>query len=88
MRSLTSDLCWICQRPVRFDVAPRTRFSPSVDHESELDRGLVDVCDTRYWRLAHFGCNSTRGNHYREARDLNAQQSHVNAQAIRTTRPI
>jgi hypothetical protein len=77
------DVCWCCGLRVRYDVGPRHTLAPTVDHMSEVDRGEVDPMDMRHWRLAHFGCNSTRGNHYREARDAKQLDT-----PVRTSRPI
>jgi 5-methylcytosine-specific restriction endonuclease McrA len=75
-------MCWLCGLPVRYDLGPRHTLAPTVDHVIEVDRHEVDPFDTRLWRLAHFGCNSTRGNEYREARDAGKDVE------LRTSRPI
>ena len=63
------DLCWYCGKHVPRNVDPLHPLSPTVDHAIEVDARPDLALDVRLWRLAHRGCNATRGNHYREARD-------------------
>ena len=62
--------CWICHELVDFDAPPRSPRSPSVDHAFPVslmrgwdpeDRRQLTI-DRENLRLAHYGCNSSRGN--------------------------
>jgi 5-methylcytosine-specific restriction endonuclease McrA len=74
--------CWICGRAVNYALPWPHPQSPTVDHTIETDRDEVSTLATWAWQLAHAGCNSTRGNHYRQARDRGETSR------IRTSRPI
>jgi 5-methylcytosine-specific restriction endonuclease McrA len=52
------EICWLCGKPVRYDVGPRHPLAPSLDHRHPVIRGgtnHIDNCE-----LAHYGCNSAR----------------------------
>lgn len=51
--------CWLCGKPLRFDVGPRHPLAPSVDHLVAVVDGGVDVVENML--PAHYGCNSRRG---------------------------
>ena len=64
----SSNICWICGKPVDPDAPPRSSRYPSVDHRLPLHamRGLSAEDQTRLatdpgnLAVAHFGCNSGR----------------------------
>lgn len=52
-------VCWLCGLPIDFDAAPRSTWSPSVDHIVARDKG-GEPYDRDNLRAAHYGCNSAR----------------------------
>lgn len=55
--------CWICGEYVDQTLPPRTPMSRSVDHVVPLDPRFGGHPTAREnARLAHYGCNSRRGN--------------------------
>lgn len=55
------EICWLCGKPVRYDVGPRHPLAPSVDHLIPLSKGGHPTAIENA-ELAHYGCNSARGN--------------------------
>lgn len=59
-------ICWICGKPVDYTVPPRHPMAPSVDHRVPLHPPDGSPgghpTDPRNAELAHYGCNSRRGN--------------------------
>ncbi len=54
--------CTWCLFPIDWDTDnPRSRYAPTVDHLWPLSKGGPPE-DTNYWVLAHYSCNSRRGN--------------------------
>lgn len=53
--------CWLCGELVEYGLRARHPKGPSLDHVVPLSRGgsLLDPVNAR---LAHYGCNSDRGN--------------------------
>jgi hypothetical protein len=64
-RAVTVWACCRCGGPVdkrlRF-TDPRNRWAPSIEHTIPKSVRPDLAMDPRYWKLAHFGCNSSRGN--------------------------
>lgn len=56
-----SDVCCICGQPVDKTLKKPDPMSPSVDHIDPLSRGGAEH-DPANLRLAHYGCNSRKGN--------------------------
>jgi 5-methylcytosine-specific restriction endonuclease McrA len=60
------EICWLCGKPVNYDVPPRHPLAPSVDHVIPLHPadgspgGHPTAIENA--QLAHYGCNSARGN--------------------------
>ena len=54
-------VCWLCGRGIRFDLPPRTPWSPSLDHVRPLSKG-GDPLAIENARPAHLCCNASRGN--------------------------
>lgn len=52
--------CWLCDGAIDFSAAPRSRWSPSVDHVIPLVDGGA-LLDRSNVRAAHYWCNSVRG---------------------------
>ena len=52
--------CTICGGALDFDAPARSRWSPSVDHIRALALGGAPF-DPSNLRVAHYGCNSSRG---------------------------
>lgn len=59
------EVCWICGGSVRYDLGPRHPLAPSVDHLVPLSLGGHPL-DPQNAELAHYGCNSRRGNGTRQ----------------------
>ena len=76
--------CWLCSRPVRFDVHYLHVDAPTVDHAIECDLYAVDPLDTRYWLLAHRACNSRRGALYQQRKAKQSPQPGP----VQTSRPL
>lgn len=57
----SSDVCCHCGKLVDFDADPRSRWAPSVEHYEPRSKG-GDPFDLANCGLAHYGCNSKRGN--------------------------
>lgn len=57
----SSDVCCHCGKQVDFDADPRSRWAPSVEHFTPRSKG-GDPFDRANCGLAHYGCNSARGN--------------------------
>lgn len=55
-------VCWLCFAPVDFTLPPRTRWSKSVDHVKAVTTHPHLVLVRANLRLAHYGCNSRKGN--------------------------
>lgn len=53
-------ICWLCGKPIRFDVPPRHPLSRSVDHVVALKLGGHPTALSNL-RPAHYGCNSSKG---------------------------
>lgn len=53
-------ICWLCGKPIRFDVPPRHPLSRSVDHVVALALGGHPTALSNL-RPAHYGCNSRKG---------------------------
>lgn len=53
------EICWLCGKPVQYDVGPRHPLAPSLDHRHPLNKG-GDLLDPDNAELAHYGCNSAR----------------------------
>lgn len=53
------EICWLCGKPVNYDVPSRHPLAPSLDHRLPLIRG-GDLLDINNAELAHYGCNSSR----------------------------
>jgi 5-methylcytosine-specific restriction endonuclease McrA len=56
----SSDICWICQERVDKTLPARHPRSASVDHVNAINLGGA-LRDPANLRLAHYGCNSRRG---------------------------
>ena len=61
-------VCSICGGALRFDVHPRHRLAPSVDHVRPLRQinlntaeGRALAVDPAWLRATHLGCNAARG---------------------------
>ncbi|MGH3504010.1 MAG: HNH endonuclease [Nocardioidaceae bacterium] len=67
------DVCWLCGWPVDQTLPPGNPRSKSLDHVLPVSRGGSKV-DRDNARLAHFNCNSRRGNR-------------APARMVRTSRP-
>ncbi len=61
--------CWICRRPIDYDLKWPNPWSFTADHAIELDRGGPNDADNL--RPSHARCNIRRGNYYRQGRDTN-----------------
>lgn len=53
-------VCWLCGKPIRFDVPARHPLSRSVDHVVSLKNGGHPTALANL-RPAHYGCNSRKG---------------------------
>lgn len=60
--------CWICRRPIDYGLKWPNPRSFTADHFIEIDAG-GDPTDPSNLRAACAGCNSTRGNYYRQGRN-------------------
>jgi 5-methylcytosine-specific restriction endonuclease McrA len=56
----SSEICWRCGQSVDRTVHKRHRLAPSADHILPVSRGGTHALANL--RLAHVGCNSSRGN--------------------------
>lgn len=54
--------CWICGRPIDYDLPPRTRWSPVADHLDPPSLGHPLAPTLNRLAPAHMACNSSRGN--------------------------
>jgi 5-methylcytosine-specific restriction endonuclease McrA len=52
--------CWICRRPIDYDLTGRHRWAPTVDHLVPRFMG-GSLLDPDNCAVAHFGCNARRG---------------------------
>jgi 5-methylcytosine-specific restriction endonuclease McrA len=52
--------CWICREPIDWTAEPRTPRSYSADHRTPTSLGGSDALSNLL--VAHYGCNSSRGN--------------------------
>ena len=61
-------LCALCGKPIKYDAQRHYRDSLTVDHITPL---MLDgpMFDPTNWQPAHRGCNSSKGNLDRQARD-------------------
>ena len=55
-------VCWLCLQPVDFTAPPRTKWSRSVDHVKAVTTHPHLVLVRANLRLAHYSCNSRKGN--------------------------
>lgn len=62
-------ICQLCFGPVDMDAAPRSDWSPSLDHIKCLSWGEIDHSPENL-RLTHFWCNSTRADDSDQGADL------------------
>lgn len=53
--------CWLCGKPIDWDAPKRSRWAPSVDHVVPRSKGGSLFARSNA-ELAHYGCNSKRGN--------------------------
>jgi hypothetical protein len=65
LRSRADDLCELCGAPIDFDAPARSSMSASVDHVVPVHAGGAHLPPVDELRLAHYGCNSRRGNRTR-----------------------
>jgi hypothetical protein len=56
--------CWLCGKPIRYDLKPPEFSSFSADHVDPVGRGGHNHGELR---AAHLGCNKRRGKKSREA---------------------
>jgi len=52
--------CWLCNEQIVFHLRPRHPLGPSLDHVVPLAKGGSLLAPGNA-RLAHYGCNSSRG---------------------------
>ena len=50
--------CWLCGKPIRYDLKAPARLSFSADHVDPVGRGGSNRGELR---AAHLGCNQKRG---------------------------
>ena len=67
--------CALCHKPINYTLHRNHRESLTVDHIVPLmnDGAMFDPSN---WQAAHRGCNSSKGNVDRTARDRTARQAH------------
>lgn len=53
-------VCWICRRPIDYDLRGTNPQAPTVDHLVPRWMG-GDLLDDHNLAVAHYGCNSRRG---------------------------
>jgi len=71
----TNAPCALCHKPIQYAQHRHHRESLTVDHIVALMNGGA-MFDPTNWQPAHRGCNSSKGNVDRLARDRTAQQVH------------
>ncbi len=59
-------VCWICGQPIQYGLRRNHPLGPSLDHITPLSLGGHPT-DPANQAVAHFGCNSRRGNGRNEA---------------------
>lgn len=63
--------CWLCGKPIRYDLKGPHPLSFTADHVVEPGRcDPAMVNDPSNLRPAHYGCNSRRGAHYGNGRGV------------------
>lgn len=61
LRARDGDLCWRCNRPMRFEGPPNCGRAATIEHYLPRSKGGGDELDNL--RLCHVGCNRHLANH-------------------------
>ncbi|MCA0332275.1 MAG: hypothetical protein LCI03_20615 [Actinobacteria bacterium] len=62
------DTCCICGRGVDKTLSGRSIWGPTIEHTINVAEHPELALDTRYWRLSHLRCNTSKGASYGNAR--------------------